>query len=661
MKHFLPNLKRSFYMLALALVAMPNIAKAQWVADPTTDSEGFPYVYLRGKMTEWAANNAYRFSRSGNTYTLEITSSNPVPSGSEFKIADDQWSKVNLGGSTKGVDISYSTVINLTTTNENLVTKEGFSDATITFSYVEGQPQCAVTFDIRDRNGNNPVNGISGSLPVMYINVYGNEEHTYLENEIIDYNLPHKDYFSFAEYWLETNGCTWMEALGAKNVGSREEPLPLEIKARGNWTRIGYSKKPFKIKLGKKQNLLGLTPDKSKHYALLAHADDNLAYLRNFTTFNLGERIGLPWTPGMQPVEVVINGDYRGLYFLTESIRVGDGRIEIEELDDNVSEGPLVSGGYIVELDNYVEDNQIEMEEKSCASSWHYLDRLRVTWDTPEEYSDLQKRFVTEQFEAINNCIGSNSNETWSYLDLDDAVRYYIVREIMSDVEAYHGSTYLYRDRGEGKKWHFSPLWDAGNAFNGDSDNYFYNCDPYGNTWIPSMRENSRFNEKLKRTWLWFMQNEYKGLEEDMEEYISHLKTAVTYDYNRWNGQPTPPGGQPVVDNRDLDKKFASAKDKLNAKIAWLKGQFGDYTSGYYSEPERDTTLAAPLPEYAEIPEIKDPEDSEEDSTVISIFEKVQKGKVEIYNLQGVKITNPVKGQLYIIKEGNNTRKFIAR
>ncbi len=120
--------------------------------------------------------------------------------------------------------------------------------------------------------------------------------------------------------------------------------------------------------MGAKQKLLGLT--KSKHFALLAHADDNQGYLRNFVGFNLGMRIGLPWTPWMQPCEVIINGDYRGLYFLTESIRVDGDRVNIEELDDNVSDPALISGGYIVELDNYDEENQIRMDEKGSTGTY---------------------------------------------------------------------------------------------------------------------------------------------------------------------------------------------------------------------------------------------------------------------------------------------------
>lgn len=623
------------YFLTFSFLLVFTNIKAEYAVD----NDGMPRIYLRGSMTEWKVQDKYEFKREGTLYTLTIDASNALPDG-EFKIADSNWEAVDFGGESKGIYVDEeATKLVLVRAGQNLCTR-GMSNVTISFKYTTDN-EMEVYFNIP------PSEDYSGTLPVLHINVYTDKTHKNLNNEIISYTLGHKEYFNDAEYWLDVNGCKWLEDLGAKSIGSAEEPLPLQIKARGNWTRIGFSKKPFKLKLDKKQNMLGLTPEKSKHYALLAHADDTDGYLRNFTAFNLGERIGLPWTPGMQPVEVVINGDYRGLYFLTESIRIGDGRIMIEELGDNVTDSDLVSGGYLVELDNYDEENQIRMDEKGCVGNQFY-DRLRITWDTPEIYSELQKRFITDQFSAMNDFIGSNSDDTWSYLDLDDAARYYLVNEIVSHVEAFHGSTYLFRDRGEGEKWHFSPLWDAGNAFRGYTDTFIYNCDPFGNTWIPSMRENKMFNDKVKETWLWFMQNEYSGVEEDMDEFIDHLRGAAQYDYKRWHAEPCPDGGQRVADNRDLDYKLREVKSHLEAKISWLKSQFGDYTAGIFEEPARDDTPAAPLPEYAQ-------------AGIQEIYDFDFGKDVEYFNLQGMKVQNPKKGEIYIMRQGSKARKVMMR
>ena len=609
-----------------------------------------PEVYLRGdfQSTGWAVNQKYKFTRSGDVYTLQITSNNPIEAGSQFKIATEDWGKVDLGGSAKDIEVDYTQNLTLVRSGANLRTVNGIYEGSISFTYEPDARSTIVNFTIPGTQ-KPPVSGLSGTLPVLYINVYTDEAHTALNNEVISKDLNHKNYFEYADYWLDLNGCTWLEELGAESIGSEEEPLPLQIKARGNWTRIGFSKKPFKLKLDKKQSLLGLS--KSKHFAILAHADDNKGYLRNFVGFDLGKRIGLPWTPSQQPVEVVINGDYRGLYFLTESIRVDKDRVNITELADKEEESKLVSGGYIVELDNYEEDDahQIRMEEKHCASGWHNYDPLRITFDTPEEYSDLQRLFITDQFTAMNDYVGQNNDLLWSYLDLDDAARYYLVNEIVSDTESYHGSTYLFRDYGDGQKWHFSPLWDMGNAFNGYTDDFFYNCDPYGNTWIPSMRENDKFNAKVKETWLWFMANEYTGIENDIDEFVEHVKAAAQADYNRWKGQPTPGGGQPVADNHDMQGKASDVKNYLKSKTNWLKNQFGDYTRGTYTEPERDTTPAAELPNYVS-------------TDVIDIItEDNDNSPAEYYNLQGIRVSKPQPGNIYIVRKGNKSYKAIAR
>lgn len=622
------------FVILMAGALLPSLNAAASEGE-VTDS---PVMYLRGELNGWSCQNEYKFDCRNNVYTLHLNSLD-----GEFKISDADWG-VEFGAM-PGTDrhITGSSKTEGAVRGENFVA-HSLTDVTLSFTYNPSNPRyTTISFSV---NGEvppqpEPEDRTSGTLPVLHINVY--DEEGYLNNEILDKDLAHKNYFS-GVYWLDLNGCEWLKEFGAESVGSEEEPLPLEIKARGNWTRIGFSKKPFKLKLGKKQSLLGLS--KSKHFAILAHADDNFGYMRNFTGFNLGKRIGLPWTPWQQPVEVVINGDYRGLYFLTESIRVEEGRVNITELGNNVNDPSIVTGGYLVELDNYDEENQIRMEEKGQAGG--FKDMLRITFDTPEEYSDLQRMFVSDQFIAMNDAIGSNSNLLWSYMDLDDAARYYIVEEIISHYEAYHGSTYLFRDRGENQKWHFSPLWDCGNAFNGPTDNYFTVAGRYGNTWIASMRLNGKFMDKVRETWKWFMSQKYDGIEEDLNEYCEHIKAAAQADYRRWNGQPTPWNGTSVVDNRNMESRLADVKSHLRAKTDWMAHEFGDYNNGYFAEPERDTTPAAELPYYVT-------------TDINSINEAMENDSaIEIYTLQGVKVAAPEPGNIYIIRCHGKAMKMMA-
>lgn len=602
-----------------------------------------PDIYLRGTFNGWKPTDEYKFQYSGNEYSIHVDRLD-----GHFKIADADWSySYDYGArSSQETEIAGSSLVKAKRKgdNWNAIALENV-DISFTLSDTE---EIDIKIIVDGQEIPDPLkSAVSGTLPVLYINVYTDDTHSSYDNEIISKDLNHKNYFSFAEYRLDINGCEWMEELGAKSIGSEEEYLPLEIKARGNYTRTGFSKKPYKIKLGKKQNLLGLTPEKSKHYALLAHADDQYGYLRNFTGFNLGKRIGLPWTPSQHPLEVVINGDYRGLYFLTESIRIGDGRLMISELDDNETDIVLTSGGYLVELDNYDEENQIKFKEKPSSNGDQWV---RVTFDTPEEYSDLQKRFISDQFNAINDRIADNNNELWSYLDLDDLARYYLVEEIISHTEAFHGSTYLFRDRGENQKWHFSPLWDCGNAFNGATDNYFFAGGTWGNTWIHTLIHNRKFLDKVKETWKWFMSEKFDGLYEDIDEYSSNIATAARFDRKRWKDAPTPNSSQatPVADNSDMEGRTKSAKSHISRKIEWLTKTFGSY-EGYFTEPERDTTPAASLPDYL----------SAGSGITLTPDEDAELGTV-YFNLQGIKVENPSAG-IYIRRTGTKSEKVFIR
>lgn len=623
-----------FITLIIAMCVLAGVMPAT----AQTDADGYPVLYLRGTFNNWGHGDDVRFARSGSDFSLTLAHLE-----GEFKIGNADWT-VNWGTSNTP---EGSCVIPAISDGPNITTT-GMNNVTISFSLPDPANlprELNISFTVDGEQppiGHNP--NVSGTLPVLYINVYTDENHTAFNNEVIDYNLDHKNYFENAEYWLDLNGCEWLEALGATSVGSAEAPLPLQIKARGNWTRRGFSKKPFKLKLGAKESLLGLT--KSKHFAILAHADDSWGYLRNFTGFGLGKRMGLPWTPAQQPVEVVINGDYRGLYFLTESIRIEKDRINIEELDDLAEDPALISGGYLVELDNYDEDNQIRLDEQSYVQN-QSLDMLRITMDTPEEYSDIQRRFVTDQFTTMNNAVGSCSNELWAYMDLDDAARYYLVEEIISHTESYHGSTYMFRDRGEGQKWHFSPLWDCGNAFSGPTDGFFYDHDSFGNTWIPSIRCNERFNAKVVETWKWFMSTQYPGFEDEIAQYMEHIRSAAQADHRRWRDAPVPDGGQQVANNTDVDGRRDAVLWHLRSKIDWLKGQFGNF-DGVYAEPERDNTPAAPLPPYAV-------------SGVVDNIAVDTDAPAEYFNLQGMRVDNLQPGRVYIERRGSSARRVLVR
>ncbi len=277
-----------------------------------------------------------------------------------------------------------------------------------------------------------------------------------------------------------------------------------------------------------------------------------------------------------------------------------------------------------------------------------------VTFEAPESYSPNMLKFVKAQFTAINNGVGLGDERLWSYVDLDDAAKYYLVCEICSHTEAYKGSTYMFRDRGV-DKWHFSPLWDFGHAFEHQSYDYFYNNTMFQNLWIESICAQDKFQEKVQEIWLWFMKSCYNGMEKEIKDYVDQIRGAVPNDRDRWKNEPKPDwwNARTIANNRDIDSKRDYVLNFLNQKINFLKWVYGDYNRyGLTEEPEKDDTPPAALPDY-----VLDKEESAIDGVITDSESETE----EYYTLQGIRIAEPAPGELVIVRRGDTVTKEIIR
>ena len=383
----------------------------------------------------------------------------------------------------------------------------------------------------------------SRTLPVLHIQTENNEP------------ITSKDYYLNATYYVDALGLT-----GYENLGSASAPLTMEIKGRGNYTWRDFDKKPYRLKLSDKQPLLGLT--KSKHFALLAHADDaqsKKGFMRNQVGFELSRMIGMEWTPATAPVEVVLNGDYIGLYFLTETIRVDKDRVNIVEQEDEETDAAAITGGWLVEIDNYSEDPHVTIYENDYYTMW-------FTYKTPEVLSSAQENFLTEEMQRIDQLVygDKKSSELWQYLDMDALAKFYIVQEIMDNYESFHGSCYLYREKGEGEKWKFGPVWDFGSSYNRNKDRYLFEGDVWHNHWIPEICKFPAFMARVKEIWKEFYP-QINNIYTFTGKQLTLLKSAAVADANRWSE---------YSGNRDLQKRINSVNTWLGSSVAWLNEQW---------------------------------------------------------------------------------------
>ena len=385
----------------------------------------------------------------------------------------------------------------------------------------------------------------SGTLPVMYI--------------MTDAPVTSKDVYVTATCYIDAMGLE-----GCDPLGSAGQPLTLQIKGRGNYTWKDFAKKPYRLKFDEKVKPLGMK--KSRHFVLMANADDNLAFLRNTVGLQLSRMIGLAYTPWQEPVEVVLNGDYIGLYMLTEKIRVAKNRVNIVEQADLATDPDSITGGWLFEIDNYSEEGQVTITEGNG-------EKLRFTMHTPEELSSQQHNYITSLLTATDHAIYATdkSSTAWEQLiDIDSLACYYIVQEVMDDAESFHGSCFIHKQQGQDTKLIFGPVWDFGNAFRRGFDKFIYQDPPFGQNWIGEIARYPRFQERVKELWRPFLGDKYPALDAFIDQFISRIATAAICDANRW----------PSYGNANAEERKNEFKRRMHEKVAFLTRQWGEGISG---------------------------------------------------------------------------------
>jgi hypothetical protein len=266
---------------------------------------------------------------------------------------------------------------------------------------------------------------------------------------------------------------------GGKAVVSKEDYLAghvsisdgleaaMTIKGHGN-SSWNWPKKPYKVKLEDKTSLLGMPASKS--WILLANYIDR-SLLRNRVAFFLSDQLKHADTPPSAFVETFLNGEYIGVYQLTQEIKAHtDFLLEIEPAtDDHV----------------YV----------------HTASGVQLAVREPDPPSDEQAQAITTRLQAMEDALGSDAQA--QQLDEDAAITWYWVNELMRNIDA-DLSRSVYLTQNKDGPITFGPVWD----FDVSSGNFdqLPGASPEGYhvrnaSWYAKMFAVPAFAEKAKAKW----------------------------------------------------------------------------------------------------------------------------------------------------------------
>lgn len=351
--------------------------------------------------------------------------------------------------------------------------------------------------------------------------------------------IPSKDYY--LEGTLAVNGRGGYEDYTGKT----------EVKGRGNST-WGCPKKPYRLKLNKKAEICGL--GKAKNYVLLAnHLDPTL--MLNSVAFKIGRLLELPFTNHAIPVDVVLNGIYKGSYLLTEQIEVKENRVDLDE-----------NNSVMWELDSYWDD---EPKFKSTAFN------LPVMVKDPDLTTE-QFEYWKKDFNAFTTQFAKEPLEGNSYVDMIDiesVAKFLITFNLVHNMEINHPKSVFLHKEGNGK-YVMGPIWDFDWAYDYEgTSNHFgrYNTPLFsssmngvGTAFFQRFLQDSRVKAIYKRTWQDFKNNKLDALLQYVDDYAVMLKPSVERNSELWEN------------TRSFDTKVKELK-------TWLKNR-ADYIDSEVSK-----------------------------------------------------------------------------
>lgn len=349
------------------------------------------------------------------------------------------------------------------------------------------------------------------------------------------------------------------------------------IKGRGNTSWKQQEKKPYTIKLEKKQKLLGM--HKHKRWQLMSTYGNSMSFFRDDFMFYIARHTAsLGWAPHGRYAELFINGEHKGLYWICEMISIDNHRVDIKKLKPEDVHPDSITGGYLLEFADKEKPN-------FYTDTYNYLLRLN---DPDENVPQVQMDYIKGYFNELEAChmdsVRLTNHEYEEYLDVESWIDYWLMHEMANstDIKLYGSpglSCFCYKDGGG--KLKAGPVWDmhmsakSGAGYHAKDALYY-----------DRLFKDMKFVERVKEKWygtdteLGFV-DQVGDVESRVDSIAALIQQAGDRDFKIWNKDAS------------IDAQAKRAKSVYKNNIRWMNYCVKDlpYTTGI-DVPEDITELA---------------------------------------------------------------------
>ena len=334
----------------------------------------------------------------------------------------------------------------------------------------------------------------------------------------------------------------------------------LLLSIRGNTSASLGEKKPYKIKLQKKADLL-FRGDKSyndKEWGLLKCEGEN--FLNYLVGYKVNEMAGLQWTPCFLYVNVVINGDYKGVYMLMETVKDSKTRLSIDK-----------ENGYIIEYDAYWWNEDLYLSEGQLFI-WN---PMRYTFKYPDTDDITQEQIDYIQGRVEEMEISFTAGNYDQYIDVPSFAAWLIAHDILGDIDGCGSNIFLtlYNTESE-TKFQMGNIWDL-DAIEMAEDDWAAIHSLYGFyfKWMLES-ENKVFMETYQNQWDALSPLLVEEMNSFLDDFSASeqgvgLAACLSYDNQRWDYI-----SMPIAEEVEKNKLW------FTNRKAWLDEHVAEMSTG---------------------------------------------------------------------------------
>lgn len=381
-------------------------------------------------------------------------------------------------------------------------------------------------------------------LPLLTVDTVNGEDPTYDDAE-----KPSHYYFGQT---IENNAYL-TASLRLSNSGTADHTLQARIRVRGNTSSVEHDKKSYKIVLSQPYPMAGGDLDSAQTEWLLLNAG---ACLNNYAGFHLAELCGVEWEPDMAYVNLMLNGDWKGCYLLTQPV-------SRETAGDLIAES-----GYLFEYDPYfwIADGryfQTEYQDKRYGYT--------VKYPVLTDFDDPRITRLQDYLQEAEDYFVAGDGRYREYLDEPSFASWMLTKDILGELDGAGSNIYFYKydfDPADptSSKVKLGPIWDCDNSFQVPDDwaTCHYTLVPYFST----LFDRESFSELYTALWI----RTSATLCDDMEQAFSLLEETQgaaldkswKLDGARWRA--------PVA---SLSEQTAALRIWFETRTQWINGELG--------------------------------------------------------------------------------------